>query len=1251
MNTTLLRQLGLYLLRILTVLLVIAGLLAWFAGSETALQWGAKNAERLSNGKLSVRAVHGSLYGPMRIEALSFQTDEKRFDIKEIFLDWAPRSLLAKHLQIRQLSVQELKITQIKPAAESAKLPGSMQLPLSINAPDIKLKRLVLVNGKSEQSLRGIHLGMLKSDAHYKLDLYSMDTDWGHAKAEILLGDTSPFTVTAHATMSQEKGLGYRAEANVAGSLVQLLLNANVNTQDGEATINTTLNPFEKMPIATANIIANGINPARFRKSLPEAALGAEVSLERITGGDLQGSVKIQNKIPGPWDQAHLPLRELSLQLTGTPDKFDLHELQLNMNKAGDVTGKGQLRNGQLQLDLSTTNLNPHELHSKIRQMRLAGKVRLQIKQQWQELTADLRYQRYKLHLVARHQNDAIQLRAASLQSATGSLAMHGKLALNQLMQFQLSGKLKNLNPENFGNYPEANINASFEASGKFAKNAQTALKFSVTNSHFGKKPLSGQGKIKVSGSRIWDSEILLQLGQNRLELKGGLGKTDDQLKLDINAPNLAEFNPELNGKVQVISTLGGSFSAPTGLFDVQADRFSWHNHFSIKQIRANGYLNKGLDGQLALDADMQDYSSPQLKVDQASLNAHGTRAQHTLQLMAKNPDYDIKSQLSGAWHDDSGWTGALEQLSNHGRFAVKLKSPAKLEVANQHFVLNQATFSFADSAKLVLHDFSYKNGHTASSGEIKNLPLVYIQNITNKDSELKTDLVLNGDWQFDIADEINGHIAIWRDSGDIALATVPHTKLGLNKLSLTIDAAHNKLQGKLKAEGTQLGTLGADGQLTLSRRNDIWGIAGSSLVNANLNLSVKYLSWIAPLSSRTGSLALDGALEAKIHADGTFAHPQLAGVIYGDHINASLKNQGLSLSDGSFKMTLHDQALILDQLSMHGGSGSLTGQGKLSLEGDTPVMQLTLNADKLEVLSRPDRFLILSGSAHATASEKKLQIESRLKVDQGLIELPKSDAVTSSDDVTVIGQAEDAKKKSLPYMTNFDLYLDLGERFYIKGKGLDAQLGGTLNLSSHNNALLSSHGNIRVIKGAYSAYGQRLIVERGILGFQGPLDNPGLDIIAMRKNQTVEAGVAVTGTAQAPLIKLVSTPDVPDSEKLSWLVLGYGLENSSGQDFNALNAAAGTLLAAGESITLQQKIAHATGFEDVSLRGSGELEGTVLSLGKRLSSRAYINYEQGLNNANNLVKINYTLSKRLSVQAQAGNIPAMDFFYTFKFD
>ena len=79
---------------------------------------------------------------------------------------------------------------------------------------------------------------------------------------------------------------------------------------------------------------------------------------------------------------------------------------------------------------------------------------------------------------------------------------------------------------------------------------------------------------------------------------------------------------------------------------------------------------------------------------------------------------------------------------------------------------------------------------------------------------------------------------------------------------------------------------------------------------------------------------------------------------------------------------------------------------------------------------------------------------------------------------------------------------------------------------------------------------------------FTGPLDNPGLEIRAMRLHQQVEAGVEITGTARDPRLRLVSKPEVPDGEKLAWLVLGRNVVATSKSDSEAMQANAMALAA-----------------------------------------------------------------------------------------
>ena len=139
--------------------------------------------------------------------------------------------------------------------------------------------------------------------------------------------------------------------------------------------------------------------------------------------------------------------------------------------------------------------------------------------------------------------------------------------------------------------------------------------------------------------------------------------------------------------------------------------------------------------------------------------------------------------------------------------------------------------------------------------------------------------------------------------------------------------------------------------------------------------------------------------------------------------------------------------------------------------------------------------------------------------------------------------------------------------------------------------------------------FGQRLDIDRGRLIFDGPVDNPALDVVALRKNLAVEAGVELTGTVRVPRVRLVSNPPVPDGEKLSWLLTGQGLDRASRDDLAMLCAASASLLGQGKKpITTQ--IANSVGLDDISVRDTADrchdrhARRQVVAFGKRISDR-----------------------------------------------
>ncbi len=1237
-----------------------SGALAWLAASEPGLRFIARQAERMSGGNLRIAGVRGTLAGPFRIDALTLRDEEKRFELRDLRVDWSPRALWRRSLLISRLSAAELTITEIKPSDRPPRPPASLRLPLGLSVPSARLERLTFRNAGGAWAVSGIEFGLDKPADTYRLDLRALSTPWGEARAQASLAQTAPFALTGQGHFRHAHG---NLALGAAGTLALIDLKASATLAAGWGKVDMRLAPFSERPLQALHLTAQGIDPSVWDKTLPGADLDlqAELSGQGVSGQGAQtfaGSLTLRNGHPGTWDRGRLPLKEASARLAGTGAGMDLQDIRLDLDRAGRFTGSGRIDAQGAALDLDTRDFDPAGLHGKLRPLRLAGAIHVRAARERQTLLADLGYQGYRLRLDAERHARVLRINEALLGSGGGSLGLYGTLGLDADHPFDLAGALSGFDPAAFGAYPSARVNASFSAAGRLSPEPEARLSFAIADSQLRKQPLAGAGNLRLAARRLWDSDVALRLGTNRLVLRGAFGLPGDRLSMLLRMDRPDLIHPALSGRIQADGDIAGGPAAPTGHLDIAAENLAWGDDYRLGKLRAKARLDPGQAGGLALDARLTRLDTPRLTLDRASVLAQGRRDRHSLSLTARNPDIDLDAELAGAWRGADGqpeWRGQIARLTNRGRYPLNLLAPAQLQLGADHVRLREARFT-ALGARIDARDADYRAGSFASQGEFTGLSIAAGKKWPDWPTRLGGDLVLGGNWNIDAGEHFNGNIAFARESGDLALSlpAQPETFLGLKHLSLTAAAKDDRLQAVLEADGTRLGRLRASGESRLSRQAGVWGIAANAPLQARADLALQSVAWAASLLGdrvERHAAAFDGKLTARISAGGTLAAPRLDGALSGEGFTLALPEQGLSLRDGGFQAELDDNALELKRLSLRGGDGFLTGQGRLALRDGHPNMRVTLKADKLQAVSRPDRLLVLSGDATLALEANTLRLDARLKADRGQVELVGEDAPSLSEDVVVLGRESAPPDKSAAYAIDMDLDLNLGDRFYLKGRGLDAQLGGAVKLVGRRGAPLRANGAIRVVKGAYAAYGQRLDIERGILSFQGPLDNPGLNIVALRKNQEVEAGVAISGTAQAPVVKLVSNPTVTDSEKLSWLVLGHGLGETGGKEFDALQLAAGALLGAGESVTLQQRIAQATGLEEVGLKGAGTLESTVVTLGKRLSSRAYLSYEQGLAGTESLVKINYTLSRRLSVRAQAGTTPALDLFYTFSFD
>ena len=179
---------------------------------------------------------------------------------------------------------------------------------------------------------------------------------------------------------------------------------------------------------------------------------------------------------------------------------------------------------------------------------------------------------------------------------------------------------------------------------------------------------------------------------------------------------------------------------------------------------------------------------------------------------------------------------------------------------------------------------------------------------------------------------------------------------------------------------------------------------------------------------------------------------------------------------------------------------------------------------------------------------------------------------------------------------------------------------------------------------------GQKLVVDKGAITFIGPIDNPRLDIEATRPKTDVRVGVAISGTAQNPRIRLFSEPDLSEVDKLSWLVMGRA-SDGLGRTETALVQRAALALLSGEGEGTTEKITKAIGLDEFSIGGGegGDVRSSVISVGKQISERWYVGYEQGLNATGGSFQLIYRLAKRFTLRAQSGSDNSVDGIWTWR--
>ena len=504
-----------------------------------------------------------------------------------------------------------------------------------------------------------------------------------------------------------------------------------------------------------------------------------------------------------------------------------------------------------------------------------------------------------------------------------------------------------------------------------------------------------------------------------------------------------------------------------------------------------------------------------------------------------------------------------------------------------------------------------------------------------------------------------------WRQGTELFLdgrAAIEGGRLGWQEDELRVDAELRKAEIVLSWRGEELL---ADADFELNQHGRLrgrlqWPLAARWPVKIDPQAPLRG-EMTASLAEKGLLAALfpgvvretSGQLDVAATLEGPPAAPRLAGTFALSGAAAYLPAAGLNLKDVSLRGRLSNEEIELEEARVTSGDGTLLAQGKIGLVDWTLAeYRFSLSGEKAEAVNLPELQLHVSPELEISGDAERLRLRGKVLVPYALVRGRESaPPVRSSPDVVLVDAPTAASAE--PHLElDAAVRVILGERVLVKAAGVDARLGGEVEILARNLEEINGRGRIEIKEGAYSAYGIGLKVERGnILFAGGPVDRPTLDILALRRAGEVKAGVRVTGTPRQPLVKLYSDPLMPDTDILSYMVLGRPL-GAAGGDTDLLMTAAGVLLSQGESVVLQDRLKRRLGIDVLEVQaGSGDVAASVVTIGKYLSPRLYISLGHSLFTSTNEFRMRYRLFDRWELESSVGVESGADLYYLIEFE
>ncbi len=772
--------------------------------------------------------------------------------------------------------------------------------------------------------------------------------------------------------------------------------------------------------------------------------------------------------------------------------------------------------------------------------------------------------------------------------------------------------------------------------------------------------PMTVKGAVNTaqSGKLLHLSDIALGVGDNQIQVKGDVrfhaAVPNLDLSMHVNAANFSQLLSELKGHAKGRLQVRGPVLMPLINADLTVRDFSAQG-VNVQTVRLSGAMSAEENVSGGARLSVSGISLPGLFIDQFNANLQGTQKAHELRIDSQSQLFKVNALFAGALNDSmDAWKGALKAFNLQTDYGpVDLAEPMPLAFDTNSLQLDVGHFCVNHPhARMCL-----SNDLAVDLLQKKALPV--------KLALEKFDLGFFKRYvpgQFEASGIIKAQADLVIPEG---FAGLPTGELNINAKTLSTRYMLEQSDFLLGVDDVRL-SFAHDGQ----KINSTWFIAltknGQLSGNVDIvdpmktralagQINIERLSASLVNSLLSPGETAQGSIYADLRLGGTLAEPQLYGASGIRDMRIDSTKMPFEMLPSSFELTFNGNKSSL--------SGELkTPKGGLTLQGDADWKTLAqghtriaAKGVKMRVTMPPSVEFDLTTDVQCEASAEKIALNGLIDLPWARVkvyELPDS-ATDVSDDTVRLDRPRPKQSENgeaIPIESN--LFVNIGDDVRIDAMGLKAKMTGKLHVVQ-NNGKLGLTGQVNVPHGQFKAYGQDLIVRRGEFMFAGSADNPLINLEAIRNpDKTADdviAGIRVTGHADMPEVTIFTEPEKSQTESLSYLMRGEGLD-PAGEDDNTMITSALINLGLSQGSRAIESLGDAVGISGLGVDTEGVGDSSKVAVSGYILPGLKVKYAVGLFDSLATLTLRYRVIPRLYVEAASGVDQALDVLYSFEF-